>query len=213
VNRSYPWKGGEERLRTQGERLPVQVLILPALFDEANRMRRFTVQLMHALVGHGIGSLLPDLPGTGESPIDLADVRWSDWTDAIAVVADRLPDGERLSVAIRGGALLDRAVGGSAAVRAWQFSPDTGQRVIADMRRGLQVARRAVPGYPMTDAFAAALLAAAPGAADRVVRLASDPAAADRHVPGPPLWRRAEPGEDDDLVARIGRDIADWARR
>ena len=40
-----------------------RVLILPAWFDEANKMRRFTVQAMRALDEAGVDAFLPDLPG------------------------------------------------------------------------------------------------------------------------------------------------------
>lgn len=215
MNRTYPWQAGEERLRTQGEDLPVQVLILPALFDEANRMRRFTVQLMHRLVEHGIGSLLPDLPGTGESILDLADVNWSDWAEAVRIVSDRLPPGERLSVAIRGGSLLDRFVGDRPGVshRAWQISPETGQRILLGVRRAMKLAGSSVPGYVMSERLETPLSRAVPGVADRVVRLASDSAEAHHHIAAPPLWRRAEPSEDLDLVEQVAADIAAWVRR
>jgi hypothetical protein len=44
----------------------------------------------------------------------------------------------------------------------------------------------------------------------RTVRLDTDPKPADRHVPGIPLWRRAEPDNDPALAALLADDIADW---
>ena len=44
----------------------------------------------------------------------------------------------------------------------------------------------------------------------RTVRLDTDPKPADRHVPGTPLWRRAEPDNDPALAAILADDIADW---
>ena len=44
----------------------------------------------------------------------------------------------------------------------------------------------------------------------RTVRLVTDAKPADRHVPGTPLWRRAEPGNDLALAALLADDIADW---
>ena len=41
----------------------VRVLILPAWFDEANKLRRFTVGVMRRLDAAGIDCFLPDLPG------------------------------------------------------------------------------------------------------------------------------------------------------
>ena len=47
----------------------------------------------------------------------------------------------------------------------------------------------------------------------RTVRLDTDPQPADRHVPGTPLWRRAEPGNDPALAVLLADDIADWIAR
>lgn len=214
MNRTYPWKGGEERLRTQGEKLALKVLILPALFDEANRMRRFTIQLMHRLVESKIGSVLPDLPGTGESLLDLEKVSWLDWIEAVRIVGNRLPAGERLTVAIRGGAILDRfaAADSNFSHRAWQLSPESGKRMLDGMHRTMIVAGRDVPGYNLSEHLAAPLALAVPGLADRVVRLASDPVAADHKIAAAPLWRRAEPGEDLALIEQVAADIVVWAR-
>jgi hypothetical protein len=46
---------------------PTRLLIVPALFDEGNRMRRLTVEVMRRLAASGIASVLPDLPGLQES--------------------------------------------------------------------------------------------------------------------------------------------------
>ena len=44
-----------------------RLLIIPALFDEGNRLRRLTLEVMRRLSANGIASFLPDLPGTNES--------------------------------------------------------------------------------------------------------------------------------------------------
>ena len=51
------------------------------------------------------------------------------------------------------------------------------------------------------------------GAAHRIVRLDSDPRAADAKLPGRPLWRGAEPGTDAALQALLADDIASWIAR
>ena len=43
-----------------------------------------------------------------------------------------------------------------------------------------------------------------------MVRLESDPRAADRKLPGSALWRAAEPGVDPALQALIADDVARW---
>jgi hypothetical protein len=65
---------------------PTRLLIVPALFDEGNRMRRLTVEVMRRLAASGIASVLPDLPGLQEStfPLERANLGlwrglWPDW--------------------------------------------------------------------------------------------------------------------------------------
>lgn len=217
MNRTYVWRGGSERVRRQGEKLAVQVLILPALFDEANRMRRFTVQLMHSLADAGIGTLLPDLPGTGESETEIARVSSHHWIEAIRAVAELLPSGPRRTVAIRGGALLDYYARGHASDKvlhaAWRLSPESGKRILRDLHRTRLAGSREAGGYAIGPDLHAFLDTAEPrdlGA--RTMRLSSDPLPAYVRIDAAPLWRRAEPGEDPDMVARVADDIIAWAR-
>lgn len=208
MNCTYRWSGGVERLRTQGEQLPVQVLILPALFDEANRMRRFTVQLMAALATRGVGSLLPDLPGTGESPVDLATLGPTHWREAVDSLRAQFPEETRLTATIRGGALLGDTPRADA--RCWRLSPLTGAAVLRTLDRTVRAGGHE-QGYPMAPAFRAALHVAEPSGPAHVVRLADDPAPADARLTGPPLWHRAEPGEDLALAEQAAADLAAWA--
>ena len=64
-----------------------RVLIAPALFDEAHKLRRFTVEVMRRLDGAGIDSILPDLPGCNESEQDLALIEPEDWRMALEAAA------------------------------------------------------------------------------------------------------------------------------
>ena len=54
------------------------IMILPSLFEEANRMRRILVEVMRGLVASGLASALPDLPGTNESLVATVDARFAD---------------------------------------------------------------------------------------------------------------------------------------
>jgi hypothetical protein len=58
---------GEELLVAFDQVRPVRVLVCPAWFDEANKLRRFTVEVMRRLDKAGIDSFLPDLPGCNDS--------------------------------------------------------------------------------------------------------------------------------------------------
>lgn len=81
-----------------------RLLVIPALFDEANRMRRFTVDVMRRLHGAGVDTLLPDLPGTNES-LQLLDIQEpQDWCDAMTAAARLF--GATHVLALRGGCLF-----------------------------------------------------------------------------------------------------------
>ena len=79
-------------------------MIIPALFDEANRMRRFTVEVMRRLDGAEIDCFLPDLPGSNESLQGLAEITSVDWSDAMQAAAAQF--GASHLLAIRGGGLV-----------------------------------------------------------------------------------------------------------
>lgn len=211
----YDWAGGSEAMLRFGPAVgPIVVLALP-LFEEANRTRTFAVVMLRALAEHGVASVLPDLPGQGESERPTIQFRLSDARQAYGDVLEHLSSQRRaFGIAIRSGAL----VGGQ-----WQFSPVTGSDLLRDLAR----ARRLATGDRFDPAeigdvaveFAGNLLSpallreledAGPLGEARVVRLESDPREADRKLSGTPLWRRSEPGNDLALAELLARDIAEW---
>jgi hypothetical protein len=214
----------DEFLLRHGDGANTTLLILPALFEEANRMRRFTASLMRALAEVGLGSVLPDLPGTGESLLETAEIAFDDWTRAAATLADdiREREGRCLTVAIRGGALLD-----DAANAGWRLAPETGERLLRDMVRATaltgavaagdldaQALREptALAGNTLSPALYAGLKAAVlPEGAYRTVRMADDAQPADATISGSRLWRAAEPSDDPAMVAAAVKDIVEWA--
>ncbi|MBY8827074.1 hypothetical protein [Hephaestia mangrovi] len=223
----YDWAGGREAMLRFGPAGgPVVVLALP-LFEEANRTRAFAVAMLRALAGHGIAALLPDLPGTVESETALEDVTPTDWTEALFAASG---DGRCHAAGIRGGCLI---AGNIPARSHWFLSPASGEAIVRDLVRARQAADREtggafdpvdidrdgppieLAGNRVPRALLRALRATEPDAAPpcRVVRLDSDPAPADRHVSGAPLWRRAEPDTDRALAALLAADLADWVRR
>jgi alpha-beta hydrolase superfamily lysophospholipase len=210
-------------LLRHGGGLPVTLLVLPALFEEANRMRRFTVSVMRVLAARGIATVLPDLPGTGESLTPLADVSLTDWRDAVGALADAMRDetGRCLTVAIRGGAILD-----APADFGWRLAPETGARVLRDLVRATalssgisatEVDRRArvgataLAGQVLSPALYSELLVTPLSAAKRhTARLTEDIGPRDSSLLGTRLWRSAEPSDDTNFVATASAAIADW---
>jgi hypothetical protein len=224
----YDWPGGREALLRFGpDHGPVIIALLP-LFEEANRTRTFTVGLLRKLADRGIVSLLPDLPGQGESLVPLAALTGAEMTKAVAALADRCgAEGSQVyTLGIRSGALLDTQarLGGR-----WRFSPQTGDELLRELRRVWQAAGQRGGAEAMMSpgpdpieiagnrlsaqllaSFAGATPLDQPGVPRRVIRLATDPAPAARRIDAAPLWRRTEPGDDPALAALLADDIAQW---
>ncbi|MFT4056997.1 MAG: hypothetical protein QM681_21005 [Novosphingobium sp.] len=81
-----------------------RLLIVPALFDESNKLRRFTVEVMRRLDLAGIDSVLPDLPGCNESLQPLEAQTPTCWLDAASAAARHF--GATHVLGIRGGSLF-----------------------------------------------------------------------------------------------------------
>lgn len=226
--RTFRWRGGEEWLAEMGA--GPTILIAPPFFEEMNRCRAFLVAIMHHLAEAGFHSVLPDLPGTGDSLRELSDVVWSDWSAALSSLASELKTDSQapLVASFRGSCLLDGALDGPA---RWRFAPADGSALTRDLVRARQAASpdklRAetivaqardtayeFAGYLVPPRLFAGLHDArlANLAGTRTVRLSSDPAAADIKFEGRPLWRQSEPGTDASLSCRLADDIAQWAR-
>lgn len=180
-----------------------RVLIAPALFDEANRMRRFTVEVMRRLDGAGIDSFLPDLPGCNESEQNLALVEPEDWRMALEAAARHF--GATHVLAIRGGGLLVPPK-----LPGWHYAPVKGASLIKTMLRARIIAARELgreenAAELMEQGRTSGIeLAGWPLSAEMLRQLdqlvpprRSDLAAIDHEtIGGNALWLRAEPDED-----------------
>ena len=215
----------EHRLRIDPAGTPrATIVIVPPLFEEANRTRRTLVLAMRALVANGFAALLPDLPGQNESLVPLVEVDLDRWQDALAeVIAGN--DGPAIIASVRGGTLIDHK---AKAAAWWRLAPVGGAsllrtlmraRVSADREAGvtssledLQAAARSeallLAGNALSPAMIAGLGAAE---AQPVAPLRSIGIGADG-IAGKPLWLRAEPGEDAAMARAIAADIAAWSK-
>ena len=188
------------------------ILILPPLFEELNRTRAFLASVMRRLAESGFGCWLPDLPGTGESELELRSASWVDWRHAVQGAANHASrQGGRTvcTVAARGGCLFDDAV---TAAASWRLAPVAGASLSRDLTRAGLVSGTPYGGYSPDPELVATLESAAPRPvpALRTVRLASDTAEADAKLEGPTLWRRSEPGNAPELSDAIASDIYEW---
>ncbi len=202
----------------------VTILIVPPLFEEANRTRRTLVLTMRALAAEGFAAVLPDLPGQNESLVPLEQVDLARWRDALAEVAAGI-DGPVMMASVRGGALIDH---GARVAAWWRLAPVGGAsllrtlmraRVSADREAGvtsslesLHDEAKAVPlslaGNRLSPAMIAQL---GTSEAQAVQPLRSVGLGADG-IAGTPLWLRAEPGEDAAMARTIAADISAWGK-
>lgn len=196
-----------------------RLLVIPALFDEANKTRRQVLQVMRRLDGAGVDSILPDLPGWNESEAPLEEQTLESWRSAASAAANYF--GATHILALRAGAIL--APDG---LPGWRYAPTGGANAVrALLRARLVSAREAgreetmaelqergrtegieLAGYRIGPGLFATLEDAKPANSE----LLKDIDQAD--LGGAGLWLRAEPDEDpaqaDALAAIIAMGMA-----
>ncbi len=208
----YDWAGGREAMLRFGpdQGAPVVMAALP-LFEEGNRTRAAVVDVLRQLAELGVAGALPDLPGAGESLVATRDATLAVWREAFAAACGML-SGPVHVMGWRGGALVD---GAADVASRWYLAPLSGDGVVRELER-LRAAGGGADfgGNEISAAMLAGLAGAEPvtTGALRVVRLESDPKAADRKLAGAPLWRSVEPGTDAALQAAVAEDVAAWVR-
>lgn len=191
----------EEHALTFDQGRNKRLLIVPALFDEANRMRRLTVEVMRRLDGAGIDSLLPDLPGCNENLQPLEAQTPGSWRDAMTSAATHF--GATHVLGIRGGALLTPE-----GPPTWHYAPAKAASILRQLIRSrILTAREAGISENQEGLIETGL---AEGLELSGFRLGADflrefqtltPAAgaseiAQDTIGGGGLWLRAEPDED-----------------
>lgn len=180
-----------------------RVLILPAWFDEANKLRRFTIETMRALDAAGVDSVLPDLPGCNESLVPLTNMTIAQWRSCSVEAAQQF--GATHVLAIRAGALI-----APQDLPGWHYAPQTGPKTLRAMLRARTIAAREagreetsesllevgrtqglmLAGWEIGAAMLRELETAVPA-------LGSQQSAIDqKQLGGAGLWLRAEAGED-----------------
>jgi hypothetical protein len=214
---------GEELLLAFDRGRDVRVLVCPAWFDEANKLRRFTVEVMRRLDRAGIDSLLPDLPGCNESLAPSRNQTLAGWRAAMAEAGVVL--GATHVLAIRAGALV-----APSGLPGWHYAAQSGPKLLRGMFRARTIAAREagisetseqlmaigrseglmLGGWDIGPAMFRELETAEPSLAPGQSDLAQSA------ICGPGLWLRAEPAEDaaqaDRLAALIAESIGKTAR-
>ena len=191
-----------------------RVLILPALFDEANKLRQLAADTMRRMAHDGLASLLPDLPGTNESLALLNAQSLGNWR---AQVADLVTEYRPQSIlAFRGGALL-----APAATPCWVLGPVSGATILRGFLRARVIADRELGQHNDRDALLEVgreegLAFAGYAISARMVRELEAATVPDHAQPiaqadlgGAGLWLRAEPDHDAAQSQRLAQFIRD----
>ncbi len=193
-----------------------RLLVLPPLFEEANKLRHLLTEVLRRLDGAGIDSALPDLPGCNESLAPLADQTLDAWRAGAAAAAQHF--GVSHVLTIRGSALLRPA-----GLPGWDYAPQDGPRILRGLVRSRIVASKEA-GNPETreqieaqgrsegivlagwhigaDMFTALETAQLPPREGGVSVLEQET------IGGRPLWLRSEPDHDEAQADALAAVIA-----
>lgn len=112
-----------------------RLLVLPALFDEANKTRRQIAQTMRRLDNSGIDCFLADLPGCNESLQPLEIQNLDSWRIAAAAAAKHF--GATHVLTVRASAIL-----APPRLPGWRYAPTGGANALRALLRARLVAAR-----------------------------------------------------------------------
>lgn len=225
---SYRFADREEYCLQAGSEHKIQILLIPPLFDEMNRMRRMIVDAMRLLADRNIGVVLPDLPGTNESLYPQQEAHLNIWRDALSSSLEAHQECAFVA-SMRGGCLIDNF---SDHLPKWRLTPAKGKSLLRTMMRtrigsdkesGITTTMANLTEQAQTESIELAGNLISPemfvqlqetdfktSNLLRTARLESDSQSADIKLAGNPLWLRAEPDADPALSQSIAEDIANW---
>ena len=198
---SWPGPAGEEYALVFDRQRERRLLVLPALFDEANKLRHLTVETVRLLDAMGVDCFLPDLPGCNESLAPLAEQDLESWRSAAAAACDHFRATHVLG--IRCGALMmpdDRAcIAYAPAKGSGLLNTMLRARVITSREAGLNETRDGLlaqgrkeglrlSGHSLSAQMVSQLEAAEPREDARAITQSE--------LGGAGLWFRAEPEHD-----------------
>ena len=206
---------GEEFAFAFDRRRARRVLVLPALFDEANKTRHLLTETMRRLDGAGIDSFLPDLPGCNESLAPLEAQTLAGWRAAAQSAAAYF--GATNVLTVRAGALLVPP-----GLPGWRYAAFAGANALRALLRARTIASREAGRAETIEGLAEdgrtqgiELAGYRLGAAMfRELEAAELPDAGPLHeidqgtIGGGGMWLRAEPGFDESQADALAAVIA-----
>lgn len=192
-----------------------RLLVVPALFDEGNKLRRFTVETMRELDASGVDCFLPDLPGTNESLDWPFEQTLATWRDAMDSATRHFAATHVLT--IRSGSLAAMT-----SLPTAHYAPISGARVLRGMMRAHLLQKReaglhltmdgelatgreeglCLVGYDCSAQLIKDLEQAVSGNADLQIEQTG--------IGGPGLWLRAEPAEDRQQSEKLAKIVQEW---
>ena len=213
---AWPSPDGEEHAVAFDRGRERRILVLPALFDEANKLRHFTIEAMRRLDEAGIDTFLPDLPGCNESLARLETQTLLGWRQAAEAASAHF--GATHVLTIRGGALC-----APAEAPTWRYALATGSsilramlraRIIASKEAGIEESRESLleqgreyglelAGYRLGAAMIRELEVAEPSGGTALANIAQS------DLGGAGLWLRAEPDHDPAQAEALARIVAE----
>jgi len=187
----------------------VRILVLPALFDEANKLRHFALEVMRQLSQNGFDTFLPDFAGCNESTAPLHWQTIAGWQEQARAAASHFRATHVLT--LRAGALLDpgnlpgfryASLSGPSTLRALLRA-----RVIAQREAGREANRDSLLKEGIASGLNLAGFKLGPEMIAQLnkTELPQSNAAEIAHseVGGAGLWLRAEPDHDSAQAARL----------
>lgn len=192
-----------------------RLLLIPPLFDEANKFRRQLAEIMYRLDLSGIDCILPDLPGTNESLFKQDDLTLPMLRDAVESACEHFRVTHWFSV--RNGALF-----APGHLPGWRYAPIAGKNSVRSLLRARSLAsQESGTSETMTELqdIAANQGITAAGwslGSEMYSTLSSEPLPGHDFaididhdtVGGTPLWLRAEPDEDPEQADALAAVLA-----
>ncbi len=190
---------GEEMVLGFDEAREKRILIIPPLFEEANRLRHQIVETMRKLHSRGVDCFLPDLPGWNESLDGFENQSLAHWRVGIASAVETFSTTAVL--AVRSGCWLVPEDS-----RGWLYAPPKPQQILRNMLRARILSAREAGREEITEELRKTgrergiTLAGWPLGPELFAELETEDFAAppgystvqQMDVGGTPLWLRAE---------------------
>lgn len=192
-----------------------RLLVIPPLFDEANKFRHQIFEIIRRIHLREVDCFLPDLPGCNESTADFTQQSLANWRAAVAAAAAHFRATHVLAIRSGGWLVPD-------AIPAWLYAPVKPRQVLRSLLRARIIAAREAGRDETADGLLAMArtegieLAGWPLGAQLVRELEAEESPSTgapiviehSDVGGQPLWLRAENDDDPEQADALAAIVA-----